>query len=605
MTTIAFPGQPLEVDITGLPEGPQGEPGAQGEPGPQGSQGETGPPGPQGPPGSGGGSSGILPTRTVTATAQPTVYAALTTDCVILCDCTAGRVEITLPTAVGNAGVWYLIRKIDTTTRNVFVKANPSSQKLDGVSFVDTGTGQTLIAAMPGQWQSVTVVSDGANWQRVDWASKGEGLVGGNRRFYVSSAYGNDSYTGRYPWQAKKTIMAAVISSGGYAEINIDQGNYAETVNLSSWPNVTLRGVAAGIGNGSVILAPAPTANTVDTGVSTKLYNLTICGHNPGTGAGKGWSGVALNIDQTNCVVRDCLIANADGVAGAGVMVGNGRADPVQGGTGIRISNCEVVTVDHVQIQEFRTAIHLDNNLGGGNGFRMFSNISIAHTWKILDMSNAESGGVFTFLNGKWVNSYMSSDQGYNIDIGGAGSNVFINQVWNEGGNSRAVRVSSPHNVFIAGANGAQCKMYITGAGNRLVGWWAQNLVQIDGNNNMVDGWRGTSSEALVINGAGNEVKGFKSAYSKITDNSPSTVYGHNPGFATEKTGGGAIAPGASSVVVNHGLVAAPSRTGLSRVTVTPRSDTAGLWVENVTATQFTVRCRDTLGATFDWQAKL
>jgi hypothetical protein len=80
-------------------------------------------------------------------------YTALQSDDVILGDATSGAITITLPTAVGNTGEVFHIKKIDSSVNAVTI-ATTSSQTIDGV------TTQTLGV----QYKNLTVVSNGSGW---------------------------------------------------------------------------------------------------------------------------------------------------------------------------------------------------------------------------------------------------------------------------------------------------------------------------------------------------------------------------------------------------------------------------------------------------------
>ncbi len=67
-----------------------------------------------------------------------------------------GTKTINLPTAVGNRGIWYSIKKIDSTSNTVTIDPF-STQTIDGAS--------TLVLAAQGD--AVIVVSDNANWHTV------------------------------------------------------------------------------------------------------------------------------------------------------------------------------------------------------------------------------------------------------------------------------------------------------------------------------------------------------------------------------------------------------------------------------------------------------
>ena len=81
-------------------------------------------------------------------------YTALTTDSIILGNATTASFSILLPTAVGVAGKTYTIKKLDATV-NTITLTTTSAQTIDG--------GTTAVMRM--QYLSLTLVSDGANWQ--------------------------------------------------------------------------------------------------------------------------------------------------------------------------------------------------------------------------------------------------------------------------------------------------------------------------------------------------------------------------------------------------------------------------------------------------------
>lgn len=103
----------------------------------------------------------ILPAgKTVTAAgvklpiaAKTAAYTATANDNIITGDATGGAFSITLPTAVGIPGRSYTIKRLNSGGNAVTV-ATTSSQTIDGASTV----------GLSAQWQSVRVVSDGANW---------------------------------------------------------------------------------------------------------------------------------------------------------------------------------------------------------------------------------------------------------------------------------------------------------------------------------------------------------------------------------------------------------------------------------------------------------
>jgi len=88
---------------------------------------------------------------TLAVTAKVNDYTATASDAVIIVDASANTVTITLPTAVGITGKHYTIKCIDATFA---VDVDGA-----GAETIDGELTQTL-----SQWDSITVVSDSANW---------------------------------------------------------------------------------------------------------------------------------------------------------------------------------------------------------------------------------------------------------------------------------------------------------------------------------------------------------------------------------------------------------------------------------------------------------
>lgn len=95
---------------------------------------------------------GSLTTGAVTKTAS---YAAAINDQIILADSTSNTVTITLPTAVGLFGRRYTVKdwKGKSATNNITI-GTTAAQTIDGAA----------TKVMNVNYQSYTVVSDGANW---------------------------------------------------------------------------------------------------------------------------------------------------------------------------------------------------------------------------------------------------------------------------------------------------------------------------------------------------------------------------------------------------------------------------------------------------------
>jgi hypothetical protein len=74
-------------------------------------------------------------------------------DCVIAVNASGGARHLYLPSAVGTAGRVYIVKKVDSSSNPVYVEAS-AGQYVDG----------NLYWVMVGQWNFVTIVSDGSNW---------------------------------------------------------------------------------------------------------------------------------------------------------------------------------------------------------------------------------------------------------------------------------------------------------------------------------------------------------------------------------------------------------------------------------------------------------
>lgn len=90
-----------------------------------------------------------LSSTTLPITNQTSTYAIDNTDCVV--SCTSGTFTVTLPTAAGIAGQYFIVKNRGT---GVITVDGYSSETIDGLA-------NKLLAV---QNESIMVVSDGANW---------------------------------------------------------------------------------------------------------------------------------------------------------------------------------------------------------------------------------------------------------------------------------------------------------------------------------------------------------------------------------------------------------------------------------------------------------
>ena len=83
-----------------------------------------------------------------------TTTATISTATYTRCNSSGGAFTVTLPTAVGITGRVYMVKKVDSSANAVTVDAD-GSETIDGAASY----------ALTAQWDSVTVVSNGTNWE--------------------------------------------------------------------------------------------------------------------------------------------------------------------------------------------------------------------------------------------------------------------------------------------------------------------------------------------------------------------------------------------------------------------------------------------------------
>lgn len=96
----------------------------------------------------------------------------------------------------------------------------------------------------------------------------------------------------------------------------------------------------------------------------------------------------------------------------------------------------------------------------------------------------------------------------------------------------------------------------------------------------------------------------FTGVASPVVDNGVQTVIRDNAGFVTESSGTAEITSG-DEVVVSHGLHVTPEIRNISVTPTNGMGNASHFWIENVTATTFTIRTNTNPGpqdATFVWQ---
>ncbi len=104
-------------------------------------------------------------------------YTATTADTVLLCDASSGAFTLTLPAASGNAGLYYLIKKIDSSANAITIDAN-GSETIDGAT--------TYVSEMEDQ--AVLIVCDGSNWETLSHTANSLLNVVSKTSAYTASA---------------------------------------------------------------------------------------------------------------------------------------------------------------------------------------------------------------------------------------------------------------------------------------------------------------------------------------------------------------------------------------------------------------------------------
>jgi len=104
--------------------------------------------------------TGTLPFNSVgyeSVVTKTTTATLVLTESTILADATGGSFTITLPTAVGNTGKVYKLKK--TNASNAVTIDGNGAQTIDGYADID----------MVALNDEITIISDGTNWQVTDW----------------------------------------------------------------------------------------------------------------------------------------------------------------------------------------------------------------------------------------------------------------------------------------------------------------------------------------------------------------------------------------------------------------------------------------------------
>lgn len=186
-------------------------------------------------------------TSSVSVSTKTTTYSITTSDSVILCDATSAAFTVTLPTASGNTGKTFTIKKIDSSS-NIVTIATTSSQTIDGV------TTQKLFA----RYDTSIVQSDGSNWVII------------NRRIAKSQVRLNTS-NGRGSTNTKIRRYLNVTDNYGTAI------TYADSATLGMSCTINEDGIyAITVGNGSQTNTTCAGISLNSTELTTDIYSITV-----------------------------------------------------------------------------------------------------------------------------------------------------------------------------------------------------------------------------------------------------------------------------------------------------------------------------------------
>jgi hypothetical protein len=186
---------------------------------------------------------------TVTPTAwnaQTVSYNITTADSAIGFTTSSSTLTATLPTAVGNSGKVFIIKKVDTGTGSVTINTT-SSQTLDG-----RASGAISLAAYN---DVITVESDGANWAILPGKKETKFLTATSGAINASNSSSDTYFTGACSvaltpgqWQLRGSLFIQPNSTGSSLFARAETGFYgADGANSGSQP--TLIGVTSGVLN--------------------------------------------------------------------------------------------------------------------------------------------------------------------------------------------------------------------------------------------------------------------------------------------------------------------------------------------------------------------
>jgi len=307
------------------------------------------------------------------------------------------------------------------------------------------------------------------------------------------------------------------------------------------------------------------------------------------------------SVDVTNLTGRRCVINSniIRGCTGTSILLGTGGTDGcaqcivssnviTNGGTGITVSNHSQDNLIVGNTIDTMTS-HGTNTGGTGVSNCTWSNNSIINTGTVTGSIRG-----MLFQSGEdhlIIGNFVRKTDTHGIHINGTTSDFSVigNVIINAG------ETNSITGQIGISDQSTSTRTFISG--NKC--WSEDGIHQHSG----ISIGPNTTNALVVNNDVRNNVTGGVSINGSATT---PTVNG-NAGHVTENSGTATITSGTTSVVVTHGMAAAPTVDDISVVLAeNPTNDPGNIWIDTITATQFTVNCRSDPGASnldIGWKA--
>jgi len=430
----------------------------------------------------------------------------------------------------------------------------------------------------------------------------------------------------------------ALPAAGG--EILLPEG----TTRVSSAINITKPMTITGQGQGStIILTTSATAKIFNvTGEEVLIRNLQFGSAIARTGgayvhfdstANRGtikdflmlsyFIGVQITAEATIRIKDGSIRTGVTNAGGSGIFIDGGNdhyidnitmdaAAGSQPAAGIRVTNSGSTNITNCGIIH-HTHDLLINPQDGQTVASLYAINTFFDTAERGIFIDPGGTGVVTRCHfiGCWTSSH--SDQGVLINSGGTGERSGIefighHSVLNTGIGFHLLKGTD---IRIVGGAFNQNEQGIAVAADvdefSIVGAQAGAGFGVNGNSN----WgiivaAGTSDNYTITN---NDVRGNTSGGISDGGSGTTKIIRDNLGHATETSGTATIANGGTSIVVTHNLAITPTVEDISVVMAeNPTNDPGNVWVDTITATQFTINCRSDPGASnldFGWQATI